>query len=122
MVLRELRILAESTHPRAESVDYYRRIFHILNKDSSICHQDAFEPLLIVVKELFNQGRFSDALQPFTVLFNTLSHSNVNPKLHDQTFVKSVFDNYVQCLRLVHRDVHIIMMWRLSTQDVHECL
>ncbi|ODM18730.1 hypothetical protein SI65_05347 [Aspergillus cristatus] len=106
--LRELRILAEMTHSRAESVDYYWRIFKALNNDSNVCHRDAFEPLLIVVTELFNQGRFSDALQPFTVLFNTLPHSNVNPKLRDQTFVKSVFDNYVQCLRLVHRDVHVI--------------
>lgn len=106
--LRELRILAEMTHSRAESVDYSWRIFKALNKDSNVCHRDAFEPLLIVVTELFNQGRFSDALQPFTVLFNTLPHSNVNPKLRDQTFVKSVFDNYVQCLRLVHRDVHVI--------------
>ena len=107
-VLKELRILAEMTHSRAESVDYYWRIFKVLNKDSNTCHRDAFEPLLVVVTELFNQGRFSDALQPFVVLFNTLPHSNVNPKLRDQTFVKSVFDNYVQCLRLVHRDIHVI--------------
>lgn len=107
-VLRELRVLAEMTHSRAESVDYYSRIFKALNKDSSTCHRDAFEPLIAVVTELFNQGRFSDALQPLTVLFNTLPHTNVNPKLRDQTFVKSVFDNYVRCLRLVQRDVHVI--------------
>ncbi|OJJ87625.1 NACHT domain protein [Aspergillus glaucus CBS 516.65] len=107
-VLRELRILAEMTHSRAESVDYYSRIFKVLNKDSNICHRDAFEPLLSVVTELFNQGRFLDALQPFTVLFNTLPHTDVSPKLQDQTFVKSVFDNYVQCLRLVQGDVHVI--------------
>ncbi|KAL4978774.1 hypothetical protein BDW66DRAFT_129519 [Aspergillus desertorum] len=37
MVLQELWALAELTHPQASSVDYYRRIFELLNEQSDTC-------------------------------------------------------------------------------------
>ncbi|KAL4746942.1 hypothetical protein BDW72DRAFT_206899 [Aspergillus terricola var. indicus] len=91
MVLQELWALAELTHPQASSVGYYRRIFELLNKQSDICDSAAFEPLLVVVTELTNQERYSEALWPCKVLFNTLQHTRVNPRLHDAAFTHAEY-------------------------------
>ncbi|KAL5041355.1 hypothetical protein BDW71DRAFT_217918 [Aspergillus fruticulosus] len=96
------------THPQASSVDYYRRIFELLNKQSDICGSAAFEPLLVVVTELANQGRYSEVLWPCKVLFNTLQHTQVNPRLHDAAFVRSVYERYVLCLQKTHAEYHVI--------------
>ncbi|PWY73042.1 NACHT domain protein [Aspergillus heteromorphus CBS 117.55] len=103
-VVKKLWTLAELTRPRPIAVDYYRRIVHILNKDSEGCHPDAFEPLIIVATELLNQGRYTEALKPCRVLFNTLQNPNISQKLHDQAFVQTIYQRYVHCLRMVHSD------------------
>ncbi|PYH31499.1 uncharacterized protein BO87DRAFT_442052 [Aspergillus neoniger CBS 115656] len=103
-VLKELWTLAELTRPRPVAVDYYRQIVSILNKDSETCHPDAFEPLLVVATELLNQGRYSDALKPCRVLFNTLQNPKISPKLQDQAFVQTIYERYVHCLRMVQSD------------------
>lgn len=104
-VIERLWTLAELTRPRPISVDYYRQIVHILNKDSEACHPDAFEPLLIVQTELLNQSRYADALKPSRVLFNTLQNPKISQKLRDQAFVRTMYERYVHCLRMVHSDV-----------------
>ncbi|KAL5360588.1 hypothetical protein BJX96DRAFT_175444 [Aspergillus floccosus] len=98
-VIKKLWTLAELTSPRPISVDYYRQIVAVLNKNSNTCHPDAFEPLLIVVNDLWNKERYSDALQPCKMLFNTLKTPKVSPKLREQQFVRMVFNRYMQCLR-----------------------
>ncbi|KAI2899032.1 hypothetical protein CBS63078_7386 [Aspergillus niger] len=103
-VLKELWTLAELTRPRPVAVDYYRQIVSILNKDSEKCHPDAFEPLLVVATELLNQGRYTEALKPCRVLFNTLQNPKISPKLQDQAFVQTIYKRYVHCLRMVQSD------------------
>ncbi|PYH98619.1 NACHT domain protein [Aspergillus ellipticus CBS 707.79] len=103
-VIKKLWTLAELTRPRPIAVDYYRQLVHILNKDSESCHADAFEPLIIVATELLNQGRYSEALKPCRVLFNTLQNPKISQKLHDQAFVQTIYERYVHCLRMVHSD------------------
>lgn len=107
-VIERLWTLAELTRPRPISVNYYRQIVHILNKDSETCHPDAFEPLLIVETDLLNQGRYADALKPSRVLFNTLQYPKINQKLRDQAFVRTMYERYVHCLRMVHSDAVVI--------------
>ncbi|KAL4924165.1 uncharacterized protein BDV17DRAFT_295696 [Aspergillus undulatus] len=108
VVLKELWALAELIRPQAACVDYYQRIFHILNKDSDTCNTEAFEPLLIVVTELVNQERYKHALQPYRVLFNTLKHPQTDRRLRDQTFVKSVYARYIHCLQVTLAEFHVI--------------
>ncbi|RAL14183.1 uncharacterized protein BO97DRAFT_448794 [Aspergillus homomorphus CBS 101889] len=103
-VVKKLWKLAELTRPRPIAVDYYRQIVQILNKDSETCHPDAFEPLLIVVTELLNQGRYSEALKPCRVLFNTVQKPETNAKLQEPQFVQTLYERYVHCLRMVHSD------------------
>ncbi|PYI06981.1 hypothetical protein BO78DRAFT_342291 [Aspergillus sclerotiicarbonarius CBS 121057] len=103
-VLKQLWTLAELTRPRPVAVDYYRQIVHILNKDSEKCHPDAFEPLLIVATELLNQARYSDAMKPCRVLFNTMQNPKISQKLQDQAFIQTIYERYVHCLRMVHSD------------------
>ncbi|KAF9884228.1 hypothetical protein FE257_001960 [Aspergillus nanangensis] len=107
-VIRKLWTLAELTSPRPVSVDYYRQIVTILNKKSDTCHPDAFEPLLIVVNDLWNKERYADALEPSRVLFNTLRNPKISPKLRDQAFVRMVFNRYTQCLRAARVDTSVI--------------
>ncbi|KAJ5102654.1 hypothetical protein N7532_003183 [Penicillium argentinense] len=107
-VTKELWTLAELTRPRPIAVDYYRQIINFLNKHSKICHPDAFEPLLIVATELLGQGRYADALEPCRVLFTTLQSPEINQKLRDPAFIQTIYERYVQCLRVTHSDVTVI--------------
>ncbi|EAW15289.1 uncharacterized protein ACLA_059560 [Aspergillus clavatus NRRL 1] len=107
-VLKELWALADLTRPRSAAVPYYQQIVRILNRDVEVCHLDAFEPLCIIVSELVAQSRYSDALEPCKTLFSTLQHPDINPKLQDQNFVKSVYERYIKCLRMVHAELYLI--------------
>ncbi|RAK80059.1 uncharacterized protein BO72DRAFT_424168 [Aspergillus fijiensis CBS 313.89] len=107
-VVKQLWKLAELTRPRPIAVDYYRQIVHVLNKDSETCHPDAFEPLLIVVTELLNQARYADALKPCRVLFNTVQKPKTSPKLQEPSFVQTLYERYIHCLRMVHSDTTVI--------------
>ncbi|OKL63327.1 hypothetical protein UA08_01730 [Talaromyces atroroseus] len=107
-VLQELRTLAGLTRPRSAAVGYHRLIVRILNKDSKTCHPDAFESLLIVATELLGQGQYFETREYWETLFNTLRHPNINPKLQDQEFVKSVYELYTQCLRMTRAGLHVI--------------
>ncbi|PKX90746.1 uncharacterized protein P174DRAFT_423609 [Aspergillus novofumigatus IBT 16806] len=107
-VLKELRILADLARPRSASVSYHRRIAQILNKHADTCHPEAFESLLTVATELLDQGQYSEAREAWKILSNTLRHPNINPKLRDPAFVKSVYERYTQCLRMTHAELHVI--------------
>ena len=108
IVIQKLRTLAELTFPQPVAVDYYRQIVEVLNKGSKTCHQDAFEPLLIVATELLKQGRYVDALKPCQVLFTTLQSPKISQKLQDQAFVQTIYERYVHCLRVAHSDATVI--------------
>ncbi|KAI7972989.1 hypothetical protein EIK77_001563 [Talaromyces pinophilus] len=107
-VLQELQTLAELTRPRSAAVGYHRRIVRILNKNTESCHPDAFESLLIVATELWGQGHYLEAREYWKALFNTLGQPDINPKLQDQRFIKSVYELYTQCLRLTGAGLHAI--------------
>jgi tetratricopeptide (TPR) repeat protein len=107
-VLKQLRVLADLTRPRSASVRYHRRIVQILSKNSDTCHPDAFESFLLVATKLLDQGRYSEAQEPWKALFNNLRHSNINQKLQDQGFAKSVYERYTQCLRESHAELHVV--------------
>ncbi|RAH77834.1 NACHT domain protein [Aspergillus japonicus CBS 114.51] len=105
LVVKILWILAELTRPRPVFVDYYQQIIRILNKDSPTSHPEAFEPLVIVATELWKQGRYSDALQHYQIIFTTfLSEPKQSPKFQDQTFVHEFFERYTHCLRSVRTE------------------
>lgn len=109
IVIKSLWTLAELTRPRPIFVDYYLQIIRTLNKDSQTCHPDAFEPLVIVATELWNQGRYADALQHYRVLFTTLlNQPKQSPKFQDQTFVREIFSRYTQCMRSVRTEFTVI--------------
>ncbi|KAF3395404.1 hypothetical protein DPV78_009173 [Talaromyces pinophilus] len=107
-VLQELQTLAELTRPRSAAVGYHRRIVRILNKNTESCHPEAFESLLIVATELWGQGHYLEAREYWRALFNTLGQPDINPKLQDQGFIKSVYELYTQCLRLTGAGLHAI--------------
>lgn len=109
VVIKTLWTLARLTRPRPIFVDYYQQIIRSFNKNSPTCHPEAFEPLAIVATELWNQGRYSDALRHYEVLFNTfLEQPKLNPKLQDPTFVQEVFSRYTHCLRTVRTDFAVL--------------
>ncbi|EAU33781.1 conserved hypothetical protein [Aspergillus terreus NIH2624] len=100
IVIKELWTLARLTRPRPIFIDYYQQIIQKLNKGSATCHPEAFEPLVIVSTELWNQGRYSDALRHYVILFQTfLEQHKVSSKFEDHSFVQEVFNRYTQCLR-----------------------
>jgi hypothetical protein len=61
IVVKMLWDLAKLTHPRPISIEYYKRIIQVLNKDSTIFTSETFEPTVIVASELWNRALFSDA-------------------------------------------------------------
>ncbi|KAL4879985.1 hypothetical protein BJY04DRAFT_219787 [Aspergillus karnatakaensis] len=108
VVLQQLWILAELTSLEPAAVGYYRQIFDIINKDSDVCAGRAFEPLVILVTELIKQARYTEALRPCQILFNTLQHTRVSIKLKEQAFVRSVYERYILCLQMTYADMRLI--------------
>ncbi|RAL01455.1 NACHT domain protein [Aspergillus ibericus CBS 121593] len=109
VVIKTLWTLAELTRPRPIFVDYYLQIVRTLNKDSPTCHPEAFEPLVIVATELWNQGRYSDAVQYFRIIFTTfLNQPKQSPKFQDQNFVREIFSRYTHCLRSVRTEFTVL--------------
>ncbi|KAL4918872.1 NACHT domain protein [Aspergillus aurantiobrunneus] len=91
-VIDTLWKLAQLTRPRPIFVDYYEQIIESLNKGTSSCHPQAFEPL----------GRYADALHHYKIIFNTfLEQPKLNPKLQHQAFIREIFNRYTHCLRTV---------------------
>jgi len=108
-VIETLWTLAKLTYPRPISVEYYQRIVRALNKDSPNCHPDAIEPLIIVLTELYNQSRYTDAVPYYSLLFTTwLNDPKKSPKFQDTTFVQEFFTRYTQCLRSIRTDYTVI--------------
>ncbi|THC96665.1 hypothetical protein EYZ11_003870 [Aspergillus tanneri] len=106
-VIKNLWTLAELS-PRHVSLDYYRRIIEALNKSSEGFHPDAFEPLVNVSTELWDQGRYSEAVEHYRVLFDTLRNPKISPKLQDPAFVQIMFARYLRCLRATHIDSSVL--------------
>uniref|UniRef100_A0A093V712 Vegetative incompatibility protein HET-E-1 n=1 Tax=Talaromyces marneffei PM1 TaxID=1077442 RepID=A0A093V712_TALMA len=109
IVITNLWALAMLTRPRPIFVDYYRQIVAAINKDSEICLPDAFEPLVIVATELWTQGRYSDAVHYYQILYKTfLQQPKLNLKFEDQEFVKSFFTRYSHSLRSIQTEFAVI--------------
>ncbi|PYH95457.1 NACHT domain protein [Aspergillus ellipticus CBS 707.79] len=118
IVIKTLWTLAELTRPRPIFVDYYLQIVRTLNKDSPTCHPEAFEPLVIVATELWNQGRYSDAVHYYKIIFTTfLNQPKQSPKLQNQTFVQEIFTRYTHCLRSVRTEFSVLHQ---VTVDYHK--
>ncbi|KAK2736384.1 hypothetical protein FQN55_001680 [Onygenales sp. PD_40] len=118
VVIKTLWILAQVTKPRPIFVDYYLQIVQILNKTSPISHPEAFEALVIVATEIWNQGRYPDALHHYEVLFTTfLKEPKQHSKLQDQDFVKEVFNRYTHCLRTVRTEFKVLHNVTLEYQS-----
>ncbi|KAL4931819.1 NACHT domain protein [Aspergillus undulatus] len=115
-VIQTLRTLAELTRPRPIFLDYYQQIIQALNKGGKY-HPDSLEPLDIVATELWNQGRYSDALHYCQILFTTwLNQPKLSPKFQDEKFVQGIFNRYIQSLRSVRTDYAAIHKVTLEFQ------
>lgn len=109
IVINTLRTLAKLTRPSPISIEYYQRIIRALNKDSPNCHPDAIEPLIIVVTELWNQNRYSDAVPYYSLLFTTWSKDpKKSPEFQKPNFVQEFFTRYTHCLRSIRTDYTFI--------------
>ncbi|KAK2801706.1 hypothetical protein FQN50_007620 [Emmonsiellopsis sp. PD_5] len=118
VVIKTLWTLAQVTRPRPIFVDYYLQIVQILNKTSPTSHPEAFEALVIVATEIWNQGRYPDALHHYEVLFTTfLKEPKQHPKLQDQDFVKEVFNRYTHCLRTTRTEFKVLHSVTLEYQS-----
>ncbi|KAF7170382.1 hypothetical protein CNMCM6106_005111 [Aspergillus hiratsukae] len=109
LVIKTLWVLAELTRPRPIFIEYYQQIIRILNKDSQVCHTEAIEPMVIVATELWNQGRYLDAVAYYKIIFNTfLTQPKLSPKFHVHEFVQELFERYTRCLRSVHAEFTVL--------------
>ncbi|KAJ5756136.1 hypothetical protein N7533_005679 [Penicillium manginii] len=108
VVIKTLWILAQKTHPRPISVEYYQRIIKAINKDSPTCQPDALEPLIIVATELWTHSRYSDAVPYFTLLFTTFLNQPKSPRFQDTKFVQEIFERYTHVLRTVRTEYSVI--------------
>lgn len=115
-VIKTLRTLSQLTRPRPVFLDYLQQIIQALNKDGK-CHPDSLEPLDTVATELWNQGRYSDALHYCQVLFTAwLNQPKLSPIFQDEKFVQDIFTRYTQCLRSVRTELSVIHKVTLDFQ------
>ncbi|KAL4998513.1 hypothetical protein BDV10DRAFT_166715 [Aspergillus recurvatus] len=116
-VIQTLRTLAELTRPRPIFLDYYQQIIQALNKDGKY-HPESLEPLDIVATELWNQGRYSDALHYCHILYTTwLNQPKLSAKFQDEKFVQGIFTRYTHCLRAVRTEYSTLHKVTLDYQE-----
>ncbi|KAL2167582.1 hypothetical protein VTG60DRAFT_1093 [Thermothelomyces hinnuleus] len=100
VVIKTLWELADLARPRPVFVEYYRKIVRALNRDAEISTPEALPAVIVVARELWSRGMFSDALPYYRALFATfLKAPKTSPKFQDQEWVLGCFSQYTDCLR-----------------------
>ena len=100
---------------RGPSLDYYQQIVTYLNKDSEVCHPKAIEASIKVATTYREDGRYSDALPIYSLLWNTFVQK---PKDHVQfgkaEFAEQLYERYAQCLQYTGAKSEV--MYKVTTQ------
>ncbi|KAF2843601.1 NACHT domain-containing protein [Patellaria atrata CBS 101060] len=90
-------------------VDYYQQILIVLNKDSTICHHDAMDALIIVCTHYWEDRRYAEAVTVYAVLWATfVAKSKGYKKFTEIDFVKHTYERYMQCLEETHTEIEVI--------------
>ena len=101
--IKTLYELGQRSRERARTypywIDFYSQIVTYLNKDADICQPRALDAIIIVATSYWDDGRYSDAVPMFKVLFNTfIQKPKEQPQFAQADFVQSVYSRYYSCL------------------------
>ncbi|AEO60474.1 hypothetical protein MYCTH_2120499 [Thermothelomyces thermophilus ATCC 42464] len=119
-VIKTLWELADLARPRPVFVEYYRKIVRALNKEAEISTPEALPAVIVVARELWSRGMFSDALPYYRTLFATfLKAPKTSPKFQDQEWVLGCFSQYTDCLRSLR--VSFSVLEEVTSQFLAQC-
>ena len=106
---------------RGPALDYFQQIVTYLNKDSDTCHPRAIEATIYVASTYWEDGRYSDALSTYTVLWNTfIQKPKDHPQFTKSEFVEQLYERYVQCLQYTGARSETI--YKVTTQYRTTCI
>lgn len=89
-------------------LEYYLEIVVSLNKGAIICHEDAFEALVIVAEHYYETLRFSESLVYFKSIFGTFCKFGLKFKYFEKTTeVKVLIDHYFRSIEESKVEIHM---------------
>lgn len=106
---------------RGPGLDYFVQIVTYLNKDSETCHPRAMEALIYVATTYWEDGRYSDAITLYTVLWNTfIQKPKEFPQFGKPEFAEQLYERYIQCLQYTGARSETI--YQITTQYRSTCM
>jgi hypothetical protein len=119
-VIEALWDLAELTHPRLVSIEYYQKIIRVLNGDGFISKPEVLKPILLVATELWTKGAFPEAMLYYKTFFSTFfAAPKSSPTFQDQTLMRECFDRYLECLH--HTKMAFSVVHKVSSEYQSHC-
>ena len=102
-------------------IDYFQQILTYLNADSDICNPKALDAIVVVANTYWEDGRYSDAVPVFSVLWNTFVQK---PKEYQQLSspesATQLYERYYQCLEEV--GTRFDTLYQTTTQYRSTCI
>jgi len=93
----------------------------VLNKDSKICHEAAFEAAIILATSYYEERRYADAISTFGLLWNTfVSKQTKHKEFSDQAFVTNLYERYYRSLEQTSADWET--QYRVTKEYRQTCL
>jgi len=83
----------------SRAVEIYVEIMNALNKDSSICHQDAFDAAIAVSNVYYETSNYKSAQSVFKLLWNTITTKAKEYGIREE-FVMTTYERYVHILKV----------------------
>ncbi|KAK6950623.1 hypothetical protein Daesc_007147 [Daldinia eschscholtzii] len=98
---------------RKEAYDYYAEIVTLYTHDG-VCHRDAFDAAVIVLRFYREESRWADLQKLCVTLWETITKHHHEVKISEE-FVQLVYEQYRYVLE-VHRKVEFSVLYKLTIE------
>lgn len=106
-------------HGYARSYEYYLEIVTVLNKGSRVCHADAFEAALILMKYYHSEKRWTETRNMCETLWSAFVHHHKERRFELET-VKMIYTTYAAVLE-VHLKVDYMVQRQIALEYKETC-
>ena len=101
-------------------IDYYQQVVTYLNGDSETCHPNAMDAIIIVANSYWEDGRYSDAVPVFSVLWRTfVQETKEYPQFKQADFAEKLYERYYQ--NLEQTGTRFETLYQVTTQYRETC-
>jgi len=100
--LYALAALLVKSRKESRAVEIYLEIINALNKDSKICHQDAFDAAIAVSNIYYDSENTKQSQSIFALLWATITARAKDYGVREE-FVKTTYERYVEILKIENK-------------------